>query len=238
MVVRRATAPRRGVFESHESPILTRKSMPGAHGLVRIGIRRHRELRGVQLIGWVVAGHAHVVLLARLEDACAELVESGIILRRFNLVNKLPGVKRNNIRLSGGVLAKLEDVHIERDIAIRDIQYEVDQPRLLFMKGEFEPLKTFEHGRVGVFAFGWSVGPFVVAAINGLAQLEGLGGLPGIVGRCGDDTRLYVRAFASLQQLELARILCSVALISGTWTVAAADRLTVTGPAARGRRVR
>ena len=50
-------------------------------------------------------------------------------------------------------------------------------------------MEAFEHGGVAVFAARGSVGAFVVAAIDGLAELEGLGGLPGAVGGGGDDSR-------------------------------------------------
>ena len=136
------------------------------------------------MVGGVVAGHAHVVLLARLQDAGAELVEAGIILGGLHLVDKLAGVEGDYV-----VLAELEDVHVQRDIAIGNVESEVDQARLCFLKGELEPLEAFDHGRVAVFAARGRVGAFVVAAINGLAELEGLGGLPGAVGRRGDDSR-------------------------------------------------
>ena len=155
-----------------------------AHGQVRIGVRRDREVRGMELVGGMVTGHAHVVLLARLQDAGAELIESGIILGGLDLVDKLAGVKGDYI-----VFAELEDIHVERHIAIGDVEGEVDQARLGFLKGELEPLEAFEHGGVAVLAARGSVGAFVVAAINGLAELKGLGGLPGAVGRGGDKSR-------------------------------------------------
>ena len=61
------------------------------------------------------------------------------------------------------------------------------------MIGEFEPLKALQHGLVGIFAGGGSVGPLVVTAINRLPKFEGLGGLPSAVGRGGDYARLLIR---------------------------------------------
>ena len=57
----------------------------------------------------MIAGHANVILLARLQDARAELIEAGIILRRLDLVHKLAGVKRDHI-----LLAQLPHARVER----------------------------------------------------------------------------------------------------------------------------
>ena len=55
-------------------------------------------------------------------------------------------------------------------------------------------MEALDHGGVAVFALRGSVGALVVAAVNGLAELEGLGGLPGSVGGGGDDSCGYVSA--------------------------------------------
>ena len=164
-----------------------------AHGLVRVGVRRHGVVIGAELVRRVIGGHAHVILLAGLQDARAELVEPGVILRRFDLINKLPIVIRDNILLPAGVLAKPEDVHVKRHVAVGDGQHKIGEPRLRPAIGEFEPLKALEHCLVGIFAGGGRVRPFVVTAINGLPELEGLGGLPSIVGCSGDDAGLLIR---------------------------------------------
>ena len=65
----------------------------GAHGQVRIGVGRDREVRGVELVGGMVSGYADVVLLAGLKDAGAEFVEAGIILGGFYLVDEFSGVE-------------------------------------------------------------------------------------------------------------------------------------------------
>ena len=154
--------------------------MPGAHGLVRVGVRRHGILIGAELVRRVIGGHAHVILLAGLQRARAEFVEAGVILRRFDLINKLAIVIGDNILLPAGVLAQAEDVHVKRHVAVGDGQHKIGESRLRPVIGEFEPLKALEHCLVGIFAGGGRVRPFVIAAINGLPELEGLGGLPGI----------------------------------------------------------
>ena len=98
-----------------------------AHRLVRIFVRRHAVFVGVQLIRGMIGGNPHVVLVAGLKDAGAELVKSRIILGRLNLVDELSVGEWDHIRLSLRVLAYLEDVHVERDVAIRHIQHKVDQ---------------------------------------------------------------------------------------------------------------
>ena len=201
----------------------------GAHGQVRIGVRRDREVRGVELVGGVVAGHADVVLLARLQDAGAEFVEAGIILGGFYLVDKFAGVEGDYV-----VFAELEDIDVERHVAIGNVEGEVDQARLCFLKGELEPLEAFDHGGVAVFAARGSVGAFVVAAIDGLSELEGLGGLPGAVGRRGDHS--WGKSAFGRQRWSFEDLAAAMSLISGAGVVE--ERLTVTGPAARGRRVR
>ena len=150
----------------------------GAHGLVGVGVRRHGIIIGVELVRRVIGGDAHVIFLAGLQRARAEFVEAGVILRRFDLINKLAIVVGNNILLPAGVLAEPEDVHIQRHVAVRDVQHKIGQPRLGPMIGEFEPLKALEHRLVSIFAGGGSVRPFVITAINGLSKLERLGGLP------------------------------------------------------------
>ena len=144
----------------------------------------------MQLVSRVVGGHAHVVFLPGLKNAGAELVEARIILRRLNLVDKLSSSEWNHIRLSGRVLALLENIHVERHIAVGDVENEIHQARLFFAKSESEPLKAFEHGSVGVFALRRSVRPFVVAAKDGPAKFERLSDLPGIVGRSGNHAAL------------------------------------------------
>ena len=64
--------------------------------------------------------------------------------------------------------------------------------RLLLLESEAEPLEAFEHGCVAVFALGGRVGPLVVAAEDGLAEVEWLGGLPGAVGRCGNHAAFQI----------------------------------------------
>ncbi len=66
----------------------------------------------MQLIRRVVCGDAHVILLARLQNACTELIKPGIILRCLDLVDELSGIEGNNIRLSRSVFAFLKDVHV------------------------------------------------------------------------------------------------------------------------------
>ncbi len=87
-------------------------------------------------------------------------------------------------------MVSLEDVDVERDVAVGYVEGEVDEARGFFVEGEFEPLEAFDHGGVAVFTLRGSVGTLVVAAVDGLAELEGLGGLPGAVGGGGDDSGL------------------------------------------------
>jgi hypothetical protein len=84
------------------------------------------------------------------------------------------------------VFAQLEDVYVERDIAIGHIQHKIDKPGLRFIEGESKPLKALDHCRIGIFTLRRNVGPLVVTAINSLAQFEGLRDLPCIV-RCRSD---------------------------------------------------
>ena len=155
-------------------------------------MRRHGILVRMQLIGRVVRRHPHVVLLARLKNAGAELVEAGIILGRFDLINKLSVVEWDHIRLSGSVLAFPEDLHVERYVTIRHIQYEVNQSRVRLAESEPEPLEPFDHRCVPVFTLRWSVGALVSAAEDSLAQFERLCVLPRTVGRGSDETPLRV----------------------------------------------
>jgi len=164
---------------------------PRTHSQVRIEIRRNRILICMKLERGVIGGHAHVVFLPRLKNAGAELVEAGIILGCLNLIDKLTGSEWNHIRLSGRVLAQLKNIHVQRNIAVRDVEDEVNQARLLFAESELEPLKTLEHGSIAVFVFRWRIGPLVVAAKDGLAKLELLSALPGIVGRSRNETALH-----------------------------------------------
>src|SRR5450631_946223 len=99
----------------------------------------------MHLKGGVIGGHSHEIFLARLKNAGTELVESRIILRCLNLIDKLPVVEGNYIRLSGGILAGLEDVDIEWYISIGHVQNKIDQLRLFLAEGESEPLESFEH---------------------------------------------------------------------------------------------
>ena len=101
-----------------------------AHGLVGVGVRRHGIVIGVELVRRVIGGDAHIILLAGLQRARAEFVEPGIILRGFNLINKLTIVVRDNILLPAGVLAQLEDVHVQRHVAVGDVQHKIGKPRL------------------------------------------------------------------------------------------------------------
>ena len=161
-----------------------------AHCLVRILIRRHAVFIGVQLVSRMIGGYPHVVLLPRLKDASAEFVQSRIILGRFNLVNKFAVVEGDHIRLTVRVFAQLKDIHIERNVAIRHVQYEVDQLGLLFTEGESEPLEAFEHGVIGILALRGSIGSLIVAAKDRLAQFKGLRDLPGAIRRGGDDAAI------------------------------------------------
>ena len=146
----------------------------------------------MQLIGRVIRGDAHVVLVAGLKNAGAELVEARIILRGFDLVDELAIGEGDHVGLAVGVFAGLEDVDVERNIAIGDVEHEVDQPRLVFAERESEPLEALEHGRVTIFVLRGSVRPLVVAAKDGLAQFEGLCGLPGAVGSGGNDAAVQL----------------------------------------------
>jgi hypothetical protein len=137
----------------------------------------------MQLVSRVIGGHSHVVLLSRLKNAGAELVESGIILGSLNLIDKLSGSEGNHIRLSRCILAHLKNIHVERNIAVRNVEDEVNQTRLIFTESESEPLEAFEHGSIAIFDLRRSVRPFVVAAKDGLAKFELLRFLPCIVGR-------------------------------------------------------
>ena len=51
----------------------------------------------MELIGRMVAGYPDVVLLAWLQDPGAELLEAGVILRGFYLVDKFTGVERDYV---------------------------------------------------------------------------------------------------------------------------------------------
>ena len=168
----------------------------GAHGLVRVLAGRHVVLIGVQLVGRMVRGYAHIIFLAGLENAGAEFVKSGIVLRSFNLIREFALVVGNHIRLAVRVFAHLEDVHVQGHVAIGHVQHEVDQLGLFPAKGKVEPLETLQHGVVGVFVFRWGVGALVVPAEDGLAQLKRLRVLPGAVGRGRNDAALQVRSAA------------------------------------------
>ena len=82
---------------------------------------------GVQLIGRMIGGYAHIIFLAGMKDAGAEFVEAGIILRSLYLVDKFAVVVWDHIGLAGVVLAHLKDIHVERNVAVGDIEHEVDQ---------------------------------------------------------------------------------------------------------------
>ena len=140
----------------------------------------------------MIRRHPHVIFLPRLKNARAELVEARIILGRLDLINKLSVVEWDHIRLSVGVLARPEDVDVERHIAIRHIQQEVNQPRLRLVEGEPEPMEPPNHRCVSIFTLRWSVGALVIAAEYGLAQFERLGVLPRTVGRRSDEAPLKV----------------------------------------------
>ena len=71
----------------------------GADGLVRVSVRRDREVGGVELVGGVVSGYPDVVVLAGLEDAGAEFVEAGVVLGGFYLVDEFSFVDRGLRRL-------------------------------------------------------------------------------------------------------------------------------------------
>ena len=126
----------------------------------------------------MIRRYAHVIFLPRLKYAGTELVEAGIILGRLDLINKLSVVEWDHIRLAASVLARPEDVDVERHVAIRHIQHEVNQPRLRLVEGEPEPLEPLDHRCVSIFTLRWSVGALVSAAEDGLAQFERLGILP------------------------------------------------------------
>ena len=163
-----------------------------AHRIVWIFIRRQGILIRMQLISRVIRRHPHVIFLPRLKNAGAELVEARIILGRLNLINKLSVVEWDHIRLSVGVLARPEDLHVERYVAIRHIQHEVNQPGLRLVEGEPEPLEPLNHRCVSIFTLRWSVGALVIAAEYGLPQFERLGVLPRTVGRRSDEAPLKI----------------------------------------------
>ena len=79
----------------------------GADGQMRISVWGDRELRGVELVGGVVSGYPDVVVMVGLEDAGAEFVQAGVVLRGFDLVDEFSFVVGDDV-----VFAKLENVHI------------------------------------------------------------------------------------------------------------------------------
>src|SRR5215470_13614416 len=171
---------------------------------MRIGIRRHTIFIGVQLISRVIRRDAHVIFLPRLQDACAELIKPGIILRGFDLIDELSSGKRHNIGFSCSVLTYLENIYVEGNIAIGHVEYEVDESRLLLMKGEPEPLESFKHCRIAVFTLRWSIGPLIVATINGLPHFKWLRVFPSAVRRSGNhstkQTRVQLRSLQNFIQ--------------------------------------
>ena len=143
--------------------------------------------------GWLACRRVRDIP-ARLQDAGAEFVKPGIILRRFDLIDKLPIAIRHNVLLPSRVLGELEDVHVKRHVAVSNVKDKVGEPWFRPLVSEFEPLKALEHCLIGIFAGRGRVRPFVITAINGLPELEGLGGLPSAVGRSGDYSRLLIRS--------------------------------------------
>ena len=132
ITVRSATAPRRGVFESQLSPMLTMKSIPARTARCGSVYGGTGYSISVQLVSRVIGSHSHVVFLPGLKNAGTEFVESRIILGRLNLIDKFSGGEGNHVRLSGGVLAQLKNIHVERDIAVGHVEHEVDQRAAAF----------------------------------------------------------------------------------------------------------
>jgi hypothetical protein len=163
---------------------------------VRVRVRRNREVGGVKLVGGMVTGNPDVVVAVGLQDSCPEFVQARVVLGGFHLVDEFSFVIGSYI-----VFAGLEYVDVERDIAVRDVEGEVDQAGLRLLKGELEPLEALEHGGIAVFAAGRGVGALVGGAVDGLSELEGLRRLPGSVGGGGDDSRVFCGEIWGLQDL-------------------------------------
>ena len=91
------------------------------HCLPRVTIGWEGIIVHAQLIGRMVGGDTDVIRRTRLQNARAEFVQPGIILRGLDLVNELAVVVRDHAALPLP-LRRLKNLHIQRNVAVGDAE--------------------------------------------------------------------------------------------------------------------
>src|SRR6185437_2212773 len=105
-----------------------------------------------------------------------------IILCRFYLIGRGTIGVWNDFGFIFSIFRKY--IYVERNFAIGNIDNKVSQLRLIPLECELKPLKSFNKRRVAIFVRRGRIGTFVRCAIDGLAELDRLSGLPGVVWHC------------------------------------------------------
>ena len=76
----------------------------------------------------MIGVYANVISLAGLQDAGPELVKSWIILSGFDLIDESARLRRARFPAAPALsLRRSEDVDIKGDIAVGDVENEIDQ---------------------------------------------------------------------------------------------------------------
>ena len=115
----------------------------GAHGDVRVAIRRRVVNAGAQLVSGMAGAHGNVVSALLLEDARSELVA----FERLHLMRQRHGILAFEILL-GLAVRQAVDGNVHRDlVAIH--QFDLEEDQLGRIGVEFEPVPVGIRAHVG-----------------------------------------------------------------------------------------